>query len=210
MLYIQKELIKDIDDLLKLVDKYKDEFDNKFIFIRLSDVKKFNNSIFSQIYEKLSSTPLICFSELYGSILNDMRNHILNNFAEFVTEYRLYMHYIIESVTFYTIMANTEPRYFYYKYINASANNDSLSLVKQNKPLFGGDPDLGIFFLAFTKIINSISEKIKKVYKNVNNFSENLSRDILSSSVNLCNDEELNEYFNSICEFAKNYKKEGN
>ena len=136
MLYIQKELIKDIDDLLKLVDKYKDEFDNKFIFIRLSYVKKFNNSIFSQIYEKLSSTPLIYFSELYGSILCDMRNHILNNFAEFVTEYRLYMHYIIESVTFYTIMANTEPRYFYYKYINASANNDSLSLVKQNKPLF--------------------------------------------------------------------------
>lgn len=210
MLYIQKELIKDIDDLLKLVDKYKDEFDNKFIFIRLSDVKKFNNSIFSQIYEKLSSTPLICFSELYGSILCDMRNHILNNFAEFVTKYRLYMHYIIESVTFYTIMANTEPRYFYYKYINASANNDSLSLVKQNKPLFGGDPDLGIFFLAFTKIINSISEKIKKMYKNVNKFSENLSRDILSSSINLCNDEELNEYFNSICEFAKNYKKEGN
>lgn len=208
-MYIQKELIKDIDSLLKLVDKYKDEFDSKFIFSRSGQVRKYTSSILSPIHDHLLSHPVMHFSELYGVLLNDMKRCIHTDFAEFANQYRIYVYYVIGTVTWYTII-NKDEEYSYYDYIYVPVHDDVIRLAKRDKPLFDKDPDLGIFFLAFTKTINNVSARIKKVHKDVNGFSENLIKDILSSSINLCNDEELNEYFSSICEFAKNYKKEGN
>lgn len=202
MVYLQKEIIKEIEILQDMVDKYKDELDAKFLFVCIDTRYQQIQDTYFKLFD-LGQLPINAhFSNLYEQNLNELRNSIESNCETFLCYYK---HYYLDRISRLKdyIIINIDKSYSYNNYINSDIYNNTLSLTKKETPLFDKDPNLGIFFLSYVTHMNKIFSKISKLDKIFSDINKSIQKSLIWSTSHINSEEELLQYAECICDIIK-------